>query len=55
MKKKKILLHTPLIKWYLKHGMRLTAVHLVEHEPCKLFSLFPEEVANARCEVVKIP
>ena len=28
---KKILLYTPLIKWYLPHGLRLTAVHhLVE-------------------------
>ena len=27
MKAKKILLYTPLIKWYLQHGLRLTAVH----------------------------
>ena len=27
MKAEKILLHTPMIKWYLQHGLRLTAVH----------------------------
>ena len=56
MKAKKILLNTPLIKWYLPHGLRLTAVHhLVEYEPGKPFSWFPEEVENARCETDKDP
>ena len=56
MKAKKILLYTPLIKWYLQHGLRLTAVHqLVEYEPGKPFSWFPEEVANARHEADKDP
>ena len=56
MKAKKILLYTPLIKWYLQHGLRLTAVHqLVEYEPGKPFSWFPEEVANARHEAEKDP
>ena len=51
MKAKKILLYTPLIKWYLPHGQRLTVVyHLVEYEPGKPFSWFPEEVANAMRE-----
>ena len=27
MKAKRILLYTPLIEWYLQHGLRLTAVH----------------------------
>ena len=27
MKAKKILLYTPLIEWYLQHGLRLTVVH----------------------------
>ena len=41
-----------LIKWYLRHGLRLTAVHqLVEYEPGKPFSWFP----NARCETDKDP
>ena len=36
LKAKKILLYTPLIKWYQQHGLRLTAVHqLVEYEPGK--------------------
>ena len=34
MKAKKILLYTPLIKWYLQHGLRQTAVHqLAKYEP----------------------
>ena len=34
MKAKKILLYTTLIKWYLQHGLRLTAVHqLAKYEP----------------------
>ena len=39
MKAKKILLYTPLIEWYLRHGLRLTAVHqLIEYEPSMPFS-----------------
>ena len=47
---KKILLYTPLIKWYLQHGiLRLKAVYqMVEYELGQLFSWFTEEVANAR-------
>ena len=49
MKAEKILLYTPLIEWYLSHGLRLTAVYyLIEYEPGIPFSWFPEEVANAR-------
>ena len=56
MKAKKVLLYTPMIKWYLKHGLRLTVVHqLVECEPGKPFSWFPEKVANARREADKDP
>ena len=56
MKTKKILLYTPLIKWYLQHGLRLTAVHqLVEYEPGKPISWFPENGANARREADKDP
>ena len=34
MKAKKILLYTPLIEWYLQHGLRLTVVYqLIEYEP----------------------
>ena len=54
MKAKKILLYTPLIKWYLQHGLRLTAVHqLAEYELGKPFSWFQEEVAKARREADK--
>ena len=56
MKAKKILLYTPLIEWYLQHGLRLTAVHqLIEYEPSRPFSWFPEEVANAKREADKDP
>ena len=56
MKAKKILLYTPLINWYFRYGLRLTAVHpLAEYEPGKPFSWFPEEVANARREANKDP
>ena len=56
MKAKKILLYTPLIEWYLQHGLRLTTVHqLIEYEPGMPFSWFPEEVANARRKADKGP
>ena len=51
MKAEKILLYTPVIKWYLEHGLKITAVHqLLEYESGKPFDWFPEEVANARRE-----
>ena len=54
MKTKKILLYTPLIEWYLQHGLRLTAVHqLIEYEPGMPFSWFSEELTNARHEADK--
>ena len=56
MTTKKIPLYTPLIKWHLQHGLRLTAVHqLVEYKPGKPFSWFPEEVANGRREADNDP
>ena len=54
MKAKNIILYTPLIKWYQKHGLKLTAVYqLIKCEPGKPFSQFPEEVTNARHKVDK--
>ena len=54
IKMKQILLYTPLIKWYLQHGLRLTKVlQLVEYEQGKPFSWFPEEVRNASPEADK--
>ena len=48
-KAKKILLYSPLLKWYLSHGMVITGVHhLIGCEPGRPFAWFPEEVANAR-------
>ena len=48
-KAKKILLYSPLLKWYLNHGMVISGVHhLIGYEPGRPFAWFPEEVANAR-------
>ena len=48
-KAKKILLYSPLLKWYMNHGMVITGVHnLIGYEPGRPFAWFPEEVANAR-------
>ena len=56
MKAKKILLQTPLIEWYLQHGLRLTAVlQLIEYEPNMPLSWFLEEVANTRRKADKSP
>ena len=56
VKAKKFFLYTPLIKWHLQLGLRLTVVHhSVEYKPCKPFSWFPEEVVNARREAAKEP
>ena len=56
MKAKKILLYTLLIEWYLRHGLRHTAVHqLIEYETGMPFSWFPVEVGNARRTADKDP
>ena len=56
MRTKRILLYTPLIEWYIQHGLRLTAVHqLIEYKPDMPFSWFREEVANSRREADKDP
>ena len=56
MKARKILLYTPMIEWYLQHGLELTAVHqLINYESDMPFSWFPEKVANARREGDKDP
>ena len=48
-KAKKILLYSPLLKWYLNHGMVITGVHhLIGYEPGRPFAWFPEEVDNER-------
>ena len=56
MKARKIFLYTPLVEWYLQHGLRLTAVHqLIEYKPGMSFPWIPDEVANARREADKDP
>ena len=56
MKTKEIFLYAPLMKRYLDHDLRLTAVHQpVEYEPGKPFSWFPEEVAKVIHETDKDP
>ena len=56
MKAKKIFLYTPLIEWYLRHGLGLAAVHqLMEFEPGMHFPWFPEEVTNPRRKADKDP
>ena len=56
MKAKKILLYTHLIEWYLRNGLRLTAVHQsIKCEPGMPFSWFLKEVGNARREADKDP
>lgn len=46
---KKILLATPLLKWYLEHGLVVTKIYqLVEYTPKACFKPFGEAVSNAR-------
>ena len=50
-KAKKILLYTPLIKWYLEKGLKVTALYKnLQYEPSRPFQWFTEEVSNARRE-----
>ena len=38
-----------MLKWYLEHGPKVTAVHkYLKYEPGQSFSWFPEEVSKAR-------
>ncbi len=56
MKAKKILLYTPLLKWYLDHGLKVTAFHqFLRYKRGKPFAWFPEEVADARRQADKDP
>ena len=54
MKTEKILLYTPLLKWYLEHGLKVTAYHqLLHYKRGRPFDWFPEEVAGARRQADK--
>ena len=49
MKAEKILLYSPLLKWYLNHGLQVTKIHkYISYTPGRPFKWFPEEVSAAR-------
>ena len=49
MKAEKILLYSPLLKWYLNHGLQVTKIHkYISYTPGRPFKWFPEEVSCAR-------
>ena len=46
---KETLLYTPLLKWYLQHGLKITKFHVgIEYESVKCFQKFADEVSDAR-------
>ena len=51
MKTEKILLYSPLLKWYLNHGLHVTKIHrYISYISGRPFKWFPEEVSSARRE-----
>ena len=49
MKGEKILLATPLLKWYLEHGLEVTRVYqVIEYTPKPCFKPFGDAVSDAR-------
>ena len=49
MKAEKILLYSPLLKWYLNHGLQVTKIHkYISYTSGRPFNWFPEEVSSAR-------
>ena len=45
----KILLYSPLLKWYLNHGLQVTKIHrYISYTSGRPFKRFPEEVSSAR-------
>jgi hypothetical protein len=45
----KIMIITPLLKWYLIKGLVVTRIYqVVEYSPAKCFQIFGEAVSNAR-------
>ena len=54
MKAEKILVYTPLLKWYIEHGLKVIAYHLLLlYKPGRPFEWFPSEVAEARRQADK--
>ena len=49
MKAEKILLYSPLLKWYLNHGLQVTKIHrYISYTSGRPFKWFPEEVSSVR-------
>ena len=49
IKTEKILLYSPLLKWYLNHGLQVTKIHrYISYISGRPFKWFPEEVSSAR-------
>jgi hypothetical protein len=49
MSAKKILLASPLLKWYLNRGLVVTHIYqAVEYQPKSCFKNFQEDISNAR-------
>ena len=45
----KILLYSPMLKSYLSHGLKVTAIYkYLKYEPGRPFSWFPEKISKAR-------
>ena len=44
---KEITLYTPLLKWYLQHGLKITKFHVgIEYTSEKCFKKFADEVSD---------
>ena len=51
MKARKLLIASPLLQWYLRHGLEVTNVYqVVEYTPAKCFQSFVSQVTEARRE-----
>ena len=49
MRAKKLLLASPLLKWYLDHGLEVTRVHqIIEFTPKACFKTFEDQISTAR-------
>ena len=49
MKARQLLLATPLLRWYLLHGLEVTKIHqVIEFKPQRCFRQFVQEVSDAR-------
>ena len=48
LKAKTVLLYTPLLEWYIEHGVEISADRTIDYIPQKIFEWFVKEVANMR-------